>query len=365
MNAAAAVLTGPQQIEVTEFPLPQIGTDDAILAVEACGLCGSDWDQWTNEENYSDGFPIIPGHEPFGRIHAIGENARKRWGVDVGDRVIVESVLPCGICSWCRTGHYFRCTTLGSYGLYTKSTVEPYLWGGYATHMYVDPRSIVHKIPEHVPTGTMALWNPLSNAVRWVNEVGGAALGTTVLICGPGQRGLLGVFVARTAGASQIIVSGTKADKRRLQMARELGATTTINVDEEDVVARVKELTGGMGVDSVVDVSAHSVAPIAQGVEAVKRGGRIVIAGVKGDRPLEGVYSDRIFWKEIQIVGVLSSAWGSVEKSIALLSAHHQELSKLVTHSYKLSEAATALQVLGRKIIDGPELLNVHVRGEV
>jgi alcohol dehydrogenase len=365
MNATAVVLTAPRTIELQEFPVPEIGADDGVLAVEACGLCGSDWDQWTNEQNYCDGFPIIPGHEPFGRIDRIGADARKYWGVEEGDRVIVESVLPCGFCAWCRQGQVFRCDTFRAYGLHVKNTLKPYLWGGYSTHMYIDRRSLLHKIPEDVPTAAMALWNPLSNAVRWVNEVGLAGLGTTVLICGPGQRGLLGTFVARVAGASQIIVTGTKADAGRLAMARELGATATINVDEEDVVERVKELTGGVGVDSVIDVSARSVAPITQGIEAVKRGGRIVLAGVKGDRPVEGLYSDKIFWKEIQIVGVLSAGWTSVKKSIALLSAHHEELTKLATHSYKLSQAETALKVLGREIVDGPELFNVHVRGEV
>lgn len=362
--AVGAVLTAPQQLELAEIPLPEVGPDDGILKVEACGLCGTDYEQWKGEFNLSSGFPIIPGHEAFGRIFRIGANARKRWGVDAGDRVAVESAIPCGSCEQCATGSYLRCRQPTYYGLTVKSTEAPRLWGGYATHMYLHPRSLIHPLPEHVPIGTMALYNPLTNAVRWACEVGGAGIGSSILICGPGQRGLLAVFAARVAGAKTIIVTGTSADRTRLSMARELGATATINVDTEDVVARVRELTAGKLVDVVLDVSSHAVAPIAQAIDAVKSGGKIVLAGLKGRHPLTEVYSDKIVMKEIQIVGVLSAGWSSAERAIALIDEHHAELGRLASHSYPLGDITKAVRVLGREIVDGPELLNVHVRGE-
>jgi threonine dehydrogenase-like Zn-dependent dehydrogenase len=365
MHAVGAVLTAVEHLELSEIPIPEIGPDDALLKVEACGLCGSDYEQWKGELNMSGGYPIIPGHEPFGRIFRIGENARKRWGVDVGDRVAVEPAIPCHACAACLYGSYHRCRNGRTYGLGIRSTEPPYLWGGYATHMYVDPKALVHRLPEHVPVGVMALHNPLSNAVRWTCEVGGVGVGSSVLICGPGQRGLLAVFAARTAGAKTIIVTGTSADRTRLSVARELGATATIDVDTEDVVSRVVELTGGDLVDTVVDVSSHSVAPIAQGIDAVKAGGKIVIAGVKGKNPLTDIYSDKILMKEIQLLGVLSAGWASLERAIALLSEHHAELAHLASHSYPLQDITKALRVLGREIVDGPDLLNVHVRGDV
>ena len=100
------------------------------------------------------------------------------------------------------------------YGLYHGAQVSPSLWGGYATHLYLHPRTMVHRLPDGIPTDLMTLFKPLSNAVRWVYEVGKVGLGSTVVIEGPGQRGLLAVFAARRAGASRIIVTGTRRDHR-------------------------------------------------------------------------------------------------------------------------------------------------------
>ena len=118
-------------------------------------------------------------------------------------------------------------------------------------------------------------------------------------------------------------------------------------------------------VDIVVDVSSHAVSPITQAIDAVKSGGRIVLAGLKGKHPLSEVYSDKIVFKEIQLVGVMSAGWSSAERAIGLLSDHYAELARLVSHSYRLTDISKAIQVLGREIVDGPELLNVHVLGDL
>src|SRR5262249_30325946 len=147
-------------------------------------------------------------------------------------------------------------------------------------HVYLHARTMVHRLPTDIPTETMTLFNPLSNAIRWAYEVGGASLGKTFVIAGPGQRGLLAAAAASKAGASNIIVVGTSADKGRLELALKMGATAVINADQEDPVARVTELTGGSLADVVLDVSAGAVKPILQAIDMVKRGGRVVLAGL-------------------------------------------------------------------------------------
>lgn len=361
MNAFAAVLVAPRTFAFQEFPIPAIDDDDGILRIEACGLCGTDYDQWRGEQfSFGTGMPIIPGHEIIGTIERLGTSARYRWGVDVGDRVTVEGVIPCGMCAACTSGAYKRCSARMGYGLKTRSTVPPGLWGGYATHLYLHPRSLIHRLPADIPTGVMALYNPLSNAVRWACEIGGVGLGSRVVICGPGQRGLLAVFAAREAGASQIIVTGTARDADRLAVAREFGATTTIDVDATDPVSIVREVTQNRLADVVLDVSSGATAPIVQAVDMVRAGGRIVLAGLKG-RTLDGLHTDTIVSKEVQLVGAFSAGWSAIEASITLVRHHEVELKRLVTHAYPLLEAQQAMRVLGREIRDGPPLLNAHL----
>jgi alcohol dehydrogenase len=359
-NASALVLESPRQFVQREFPLPAIGQDDALLRVEACGLCGTDYEQWLGHmAGWGGGMPIIPGHEIMGFIERIGPVAAKRWGVKEGDRVAIEPIIPCGHCEDCVRGFYTRCQSDLGYGLYQGIDVAPSLWGGYATHVYLHPRTMVHKLPGDIPTDIMTLVNPLSNAIRWVYEVGGAALGKSVVICGPGQRGLLAVAAARKAGATTIIVTGTGMDESRLELALRLGATAVINVEKEDPVARVSELTGGGMVDVVLDVSSGSAAPIVQGIDMVKRGGKVVLAGLKGKNRLDNFPVDKVVLREIELVGVLSAGWTSTEMAIDMLREDADDLKALCSHTFSLVDGTEAVRTLGRELMDGNDAVHV------
>ena len=278
MNAVAAVLESPKTLTFRKFAIPSVHDDDAILRVEACGLCGTDYEQWLGHmAGWGGGMPIIPGHEIMGFIEHIGPVASRLWGVKEGDRVAVEPIIPCGHCADCVQGSYTRCRSDIGYGLYQSTRVAPSLWGGYATHVYLHPKSMVHRLPSEIPTDVMSLVNPLSNAIRWLCEVGGAGLGSKVVIAGPGQRGLLAVAAAKRAGAAQIIVTGTTFDLRRLELAKQLGASTVINVDREDPIQRVIDVTEGTLADIILDVSA---------------GGNVALRIVHRRRPASGL--DRV-----------------------------------------------------------------------
>jgi len=130
VNARALVLEAPRRLVEQSMARPEIGDDDALLRVEACGLCGTDHEQFTGE--LFPGYPFVPGHESVGRIDEIGPKAAARWGVQKGDRVAVEVFLSCRACAACRSGAYQRCLRHGLADMYGYVSAErpPGLWGG-------------------------------------------------------------------------------------------------------------------------------------------------------------------------------------------------------------------------------------------
>lgn len=363
-TAVAAVLESARNFQFREFPVPEASDDDAIVKVEAGGLCGTDYEQYLGGLSFGDGMPIIPGHEIIGRIESIGTTAAKRWGVDVGDRVTVEPIIPCGVCEGCVEGAFTRCRSGLGYGMYQGIGAAPSLWGGYASHVYLHPRALVHKLPDDIPADVMTLVNPLSNAIRWIYEVGGAGLGSTVVIAGPGQRGLLAVVAAKKAGAGNIIVTGTTADGFRLELARSLGATTTVNVDEEDAVARVGEVTDGAMADVVLDVSAGAMSPILHGIDMLRRGGRLVLAGLKSGKKLNDVPIDEVVLREIELRGVVSGGYQSTELAVSMIREHAETLASLCTHTFALRDVTEAVRMLGREITDGLDAVHITLTSD-
>lgn len=343
----AMVQTAPRRLEPRDIPLPEIDDDSGLLRVEACGICGSDAEQYTGVLRVP--LPVIPGHEPVGRIEAIGDRAARRWGVDVGDRVAVESMMPCRDCPQCLGGQYPLCRKRRVYS-YVPLAQPPGLWGGYARHLYLAPRAIVHKLDPALPPEIAALFNPLGAGFRWAVEIPRTKPGDTVLVLGPGQRGLASVIAAKQAGASRVIVTGLSADARKLALARELGADATIDVEQEDAKRRVRELTDGAGADVVVEVTAYATEPVAASLDYVAPGGMVVLAGVKGFKAVPDFVSDKIVLKEIQIRGAIGVTWSAYESAIRRIESDPATVSRLHTHDFPLREADHAIRLLAREI---------------
>ena len=360
-KANAAVLTGPRTFEFRDFDLPEIRPDDGVLRVDAAGLCGTDYEQYTGHLVGTpwDVTPIIPGHEIMGWIDRVGANAAKRWKVKEGDRVVVESIIACGHCFQCAIGKTTLCEANLGYGLYQSADTAPGLWGGYASHMYLHPHSLVHRVSDAIPRDILSLFNPLANGVRWAYEAPNTQIGETVVIEGPGQRGLLCAVAAREAGAGTIIVTGTSQDTHRLALAKQLGADVTIDVQKQNPVEVVRELTGGRGADVVVEVSAGATQPIIDAVDMVRRGGRIVLAGLKSFKPVGNLITDKIVINEIQLIGVLSASWVSIERSLDILRRRGEELKPLCTHMFPLDQTDKAVRALGREIDEGGEAIHI------
>jgi threonine dehydrogenase-like Zn-dependent dehydrogenase len=340
------VQTGPRRLELRELPVPDIDDDSALLRVEACGICGSDAEQYAGV--LPAPWPVVPGHEPLGVIERIGDRAAQRWKVDVGDRVAVETLIPCGHCPACIAGRYQVCRGRGlmfAHG-YVPLSHPPALWGAYADYMYLDPFSIVHRMRPDIPPSVAVMFNPLGAGFRWAVEIPRTGPGDTVLVIGPGQRGLASVIAARSAGADRIIVLGLTRDARKLALARELGADHTIDVEAEDARLRVKELTGGRGAEVVVEVSANAPEPVADALHYVATGGRIVLAGVKGFKHVPDFVSDLIVVKEATIHGAFGVTSHAYRAAIRLIESGRVPLERMHTHDFALPDAERAIQTL-------------------
>lgn len=341
------VLTANRCLEARDIPLPDIDDSSAILRIEACGICGSDYEQF--EGVLRTPVPVIPGHEPLGIIEKIGDVAARRWGVDVGDRVAVETMLACKHCTPCLSGSYHLCDNRRIYSYIPLSTA-PGLWGAYSQYMYLHPDSIVHKMDGDLPSHIAVMFNPLGAGFRWAVELPGAAPGDTAVICGPGQRGLASVLALKSVGVDNIIVTGLARDANKLEVAQRFGASATIDVDNENVVHRVKELTAGRGADLVVEVSSYATAPVAQALQLVRPGGQIVLAGVKGFKPVDEFVSDLIVMKEIRIRGAIGVTSSGYRKAIDLIESGKMDLTPMHTHEFELRDAELAIKTLARQV---------------
>lgn len=349
MNSRAIVQTGIRNIEMRWFPTPEIGPEEGLLRIEQSGVCGSDWSQFTH------GLPItfVPGHEPVGILEEVGDVAAARWNVKKGDRVAIETMLPCGFCQNCVMGRYNLCRPPGTrlinaYGYMDVSRV-PSLWGGHADVMYLDPHSLVHKVDSRVPAPIASMFNPIGAGVRWAHRMPSTGIGDTVVILGCGQRGLTSVIAAREAGASLVIITGLSSDAFKMEVARQFGAHVTIDVERQDTVNAVREATGGAMAHVVVDVTSGATQPVADALDLARPGGRIVLAGGKYG-PVPEFDSRKIMSKELTIMGALAVDYESYEAAIRIIEAGKYPLELMHTHTLPLQDAERALHILGNEV---------------
>src|SRR5579875_93867 len=356
----AAVQTGARKIEIREFPRPVIGPDDgALLRVEACGICGSDVEQYKGSMG-DRWLPMVPGHEPLGIIEEVGEAAAARWGVRPGDRVAVEILIPCRSCDLCLAGRYMSCKNrIGSHGGSNPPERGLGLWGGYAEYIHLHPNSILHTVRADIPAEIAVMFNPLGAGVRWAVHLGGVGLGSTVLVLGAGQRGLSAVLAARFVGAGTIIATGLSRDAAKLELAREFGADHTINAEDGDTVERVREITGGDGADVVLDLTPMDHQPIRDALDAARWGGTVVLAGLKGGRRAE-LPTDTIINKALTVKGAFSvDATGYID-AIKLIETGRFPLERMHTHTFGLDEVARAIETLAGEV-PGEDAVHVAI----
>jgi len=344
-DVLAAVQTGPRAIELRSFERPLIGDDEALVRVEACGICGTDVERYRGGEPQR--YPVIPGHEPVGVIEEIGPAAARRRGLRVGERVAVDPFIPCGACRHCLGGMHALCTGWGAprtYG-FRLTSEAPGLWGGYATHLYVDPASVLYPIPDHVGPELAALYNPLGAGVSWGVHAAGVTVGSTVLILGCGQRGLACAIAARAAGASLVVVTGLSIDAHKLALATELGADAAIDVERADLAEQARAITAGAGFDAVVDTTPGATGAVLDAVALARPGGTVVLGGLKG-AAVDAFPVDRVALGALTIRGMRGVGAAAYREAIALIASGRFALERLQTHRFALADAARAIEVL-------------------
>ena len=356
MKSRVMVQVADRRIEPDEHEVPPVGPGEALLRVEACGLCGSDVDQYRG--NFAAKgimrYPVIPGHEPVGRIAEIGKEAARSWGVAVGDRVALEPHLSCGRCELCLGGAYHNCRSLMPPGAppcygYTPRDVGHGLWGGYSEYIHLHERTMLHKVPESMPLALALLYQPIAAGIRWAVHVPATAIGDTVLILGHGQRGLGAVVAAREAGAKTVIVTGTSRSAYKLRLAEALGADHTIEADRENVVERVMAITGGRGVDVALDVVPGAASAVEDAIATTRIGGTVVLSGIKAKDRAVALDVEAVIYKELVLKGVYSQARDAYIEAFRMLEENKYRLERLHTHEFALGDAEAALQTLGRE----------------
>lgn len=344
-DSRAVVLAGPRKLEVRAFPSPVASDDDGLLAVELAGICGTDYAMYSGA--LKSPYPIVLGHEIFGHVRKIGAAASSRWGVDAGDRVVVEAGVPCWSCRYCHAGLYRFCPDELHYGTATTSDLPPHLWGAMATDMYLAPRAIVHRISNAVsPAAAVLASSVVANAIRWAVDVGGAGPGKSVVVRGAGSQGLACAALAVHAGADVVILLGRATDRDRLAVAKQLGIIHRYEVDDICVPEVVRELTSPDGADIVVDAAgAHSV--LDEDVEILRPCGRLVWAGLVGDGVAASLLADELVYKEIDVRGVWTKSAESFSAAIALIERDVIPFERMVTHSYSMERAEEAIRSIG------------------
>ncbi|SOH94929.1 L-iditol 2-dehydrogenase [Monaibacterium marinum] len=347
----AWVLGDPQELTLKEKPVPVPGKAEVLVRIDAVAICATDL------EILSYGTPALieggppfnknftPGHEYMGTVAALGPGVDE---FEIGDRVTVEIHAGCGQCKRCRMGMYTSCHNYGlNYGDKDKGhrangfTTN----GGFAEYAVNNVNTLI-RVPDHMSDEEATLVVTAGTSMYGLTELGGLVAGESVVVIGPGPIGLLAVAVAKALGASPVILVGTR--ESRNEIGRQLGADYVINAREEDVVARVKELTG-KGADYVVDC-AGTETTVNQSVHMTNRGGRICLAAF----PKSAVSFDlgALAVNNIYLYGIRGEGRSATHRAMAFMAEKRFDASLVHTHTFALEELPTALKYAKERIDD-------------
>jgi L-iditol 2-dehydrogenase len=321
----AARLHGPRDVRVHEEERPTPGPDQVLLRVEAVGLCGSDL-HWYEEGGIGTNRitrPIVPGHEMAGRT-------------EDGRLVAIEPAIPCGHCSLCLEGHPNLCPTIrfSGQGDLDGSMREWMAW----------PRHCLFPLPDGLTATDGAMLEPLGVAVHTV-DLAHVRPGTSVGVFGAGPIGLFCLQVAKAAGAARLVATDLASRPHRLEAARALGAAAFAAEDGREAKA-IRETVGSHGLDVAIEAAGEQAA-VDAAVEAVRPGGRVVLAGIPADeRTSFRVSSARRKGLTIVFVRRMKHTY---PRAIALAAAGRVDLRSVVTHRFPLAEAARAFEVASRR----------------
>lgn len=318
-------IRGPEDCTFLDLPVPSLETEDSVIVeVKAVGICGSDVHSYRHGLNC----PVIPGHEVAGVVCEKGSRVEK---FEIGDHVVLEPLVACGICPTCKKGRKNVCMQAKCIGCQ--------LDGGMREYFQYDQYHW-HKIPKELPWESVTLIEPYTVGIEVVSQ-GQVEEGDTVLIHGAGPAGLIALDICKKLGAVCIV---SEVVDGRLERAGNMGADFLINPGCEDLQKRVKEITCGEGPNVIID--AAGLAPLMEeNVRLVSQAGRIVCMGID---PRKAAFEmPWVSVKEITIVGSRMQS-GHFPRVIEHSSEYLESAKWLITDKIPFAEAHRAMDLAAR-----------------
>ncbi|MDR6789304.1 threonine dehydrogenase-like Zn-dependent dehydrogenase [Sphingomonas sp. BE138] len=348
----AALKTEDGRFELAEIETPELpGGDWVRMRVRVAGICGTDLRHWKKPDPHLACH--VMGHELAGEIVAVGDGVTR---VAVGDRVVVETVLGCGTCDWCRARRYNLCPDL--YATRTKSVSRAY------AEYVVGPQHKFYRLPDHVGFDDAALIDTYSVCLH-AHHLSGVTIGDRVAVIGAGPIGLGQLMLAKAAGAAVIVVDKVA---HSLEIARRLGADAVVDAGEGDPVAAVRDFARGQGADVVFECVGGEAMPttLPQATKMARRGGAVVIVGGFDEGaiaiPLEW---QRIQMSEIRLLPSASFAMHDIRPEEAevldLIARGVLKTQELITHRFPLEQINEAFDTADDKSRTGAIFVAIEV----
>lgn len=354
-----AVLSAPGRLELRQFPEFPPARDGAILRVTHCGVCGTDPHMYSGHLKIP--LPLVMGHEFSGILEAWGPAfpARDVFGRElrVGDPVAIGTTLSCRTCYYCRFAPQREnlCQNVQIYGITLGCDEPPFVRGAYSDRLHLFPQTWVFTLPDGVSLKLAALADPIACGTRalerafgpgvpWAGE--GFGLGKSVVVQGLGPIGILTGAAARAMGAGPVI--GIDRIPMRIEMARRFGFDTILSMEElpsaEERVGAVRELTRGLGADVVVEAVGLPPA-FAEGIELVRKGGRLVEFGHFTDNGTVPINPQRIVQQDVDVLGSYAYPNAQIATSLFFLSRYADvyPFEDLITHTFPLDATEQAI----------------------
>jgi L-iditol 2-dehydrogenase len=321
----ALVLKERRRFAVEDVAVPDLGADEVLVRVRACGICGSD----VHGMDGSSGRripPIIMGHEAAGEISRVGSRVAD-W--KAGDRVTFDSTVYCGECWYCRRGEINLCENRRVLGV---SCGEYRRHGAFAEFVAV-PQRILYRLPATLGFEQAAMVEAVSVAVHAVKRTP-LGDGATVAVVGTGMIGLLVVQALRIAGCATII--GIDLDANRLQLSRKLGATHAVKADAPDLLETVRALTGGRGIDATFEVVGMSPT-LKTAIDCVRKGGSVTLVG--NLKPQVELPLQLVVTRQLSLIGSCASA-GEYSECLELIASGKIKVDELISATSSLEDGA-------------------------
>lgn len=334
MKALVKYAPGPGNMEVREIPIPEAGPGQVKIKVQEAGICGSDLHIYHSDIAIPVNPPVVTGHEFSGIVEAVGEGVT---GIAPGDRVVSETAYDyCGKCDFCREGWYNLCIERRTLG---------YWYNGIFTQYTIVPADRVHHIPDGVSFTAAAMTEPLACVTHAIDDLTVIRPCDVVLVSGPGSIGMMAAQVAKAYGAT-VIVSGTNIDEQRLSLAKELGADYVINIQKDSLEELILRVTGGYGIDVVLECSGAAPA-INAALRLIKKRGYFTQIGLTGKKIEFDI--EAINYKEMHFSGSMGSRNVNWRRALKLLGSGKINVEPLVTHKLPITNWQEAFDLFEKK----------------